>query len=162
MNITLRTLKKEDKRLFYAWWNDQELRALTSGNFDPIGEAEINQTLGQHLVDKNGRDFIIEADKKPIGHILISKDKNEKYFAIYIAIGEKDYWNKGYGPEALRLAIDWFWQNHLQEQILELEVNQDNPRAFRCYEKVGFKKIKEKKYQDSPNTFLMRLQREKL
>lgn len=155
--INLRPLKEGDQKLFYVWWNDAEIRKLTSAELEPIIEKEIDKTIAQHLADKNGTDFIIEADAKPIGHILIQKDGRKKYYALYIAIGEKDYWDKGYGTEALKQTCAWFWKNYPDEQIIELEVNTNNPRALRCYEKVGFQKISEKHYQKSPDTFLMRL-----
>ena len=157
MNISLRPLTKDDKKLFYEWWNDLEIRALTAGVSDLLTDEEVDQIVEENLADKNRTEFIIMVDNKPIGHIHINENNRKKYFTIDIAIGEKDYWNKGCGSKALQLACDWFKFNHADEEALELEVNTDNPRAIRCYEKVGFVKITEKKYDNYKDTYLMRL-----
>lgn len=159
MKIILEKLRKEDTSLFYKWWNDEELRTLTSGNYEKMSDKEIDKSIAKHLSDPEYHDFIILADEIPVGHILIKKEKNSKYYALYIAIGEKDYWNKGVGTEAVNQISDWFWQNFPDEKILELEVNKDNPRAKRCYEKVGFHVVAENTYKDSSDKFVMHRKR---
>jgi len=53
-------------------------------------------------------------------------------------IGEKSEWSKGYGQDALRLLLDYGF-NILNLSSIELVVHEDNARAIRCYEKLGFK-----------------------
>ncbi|MEI6499185.1 MAG: GNAT family N-acetyltransferase [bacterium] len=160
MNIILRPLQENDNKLFHRWWNDQEICMLTSATSELMPFDEINEIIIKHLINPDGTDFIIEADSQPIGHILIKKDQRKKYYSVYIAIGEKDYWGKGYGTKALMLACNWFWQKFPHEEMLELEVNTTNRRAYHCYEKVGFCKIRLKKYKDFPETYLMRINRD--
>lgn len=54
-----------------------------------------------------------------------------------IRIGDKNYWNKGYGTDAMKLLI-----NHcltaVGAQRLWVKVLSENVRAQRCYEKCGF------------------------
>lgn len=152
--IILRKLNQTDTPLFYKWWNDQELRKLTSGSFKSINDKEIEKILLEHMANDHGHDFIIECDDKPIGHILIQIKK--KNYEIYIAIGEKDFWNQGLGTLAIQKALDWFFQNFPDEKQIDLEVNIDNPRAIACYEKAGFVKVKKKTYKKYPDTYLMR------
>lgn len=155
--ITLCKLENKHFPLFYKWWNDRELRDLTSKNYDKIDEEKINEILKKHLLDKSYHDFIIIAhEDKPIGHILIQKGKNKKYYELYIAIGEKDYWSKGYGTRAIKSVGKWFFKKFSNEQCLDIEVHSDNLRAKKCYEKSGFKFIKIRKYKKYPNTHLMR------
>ena len=155
--ITLRKLHKTDIPLFYKWWNDKELREYTSGTFESMSEKVIDKTMLGHLANSLYYDFIIECDDKPIGHILI---QFKKKYEIYIAIGEKDCWNKGFGTLAIRAALDWFFQNFPLENEIDLGVNIDNPRAIACYEKVGFRKIRKRTYKKYPDTYLMRRSRE--
>ncbi len=157
MNITIRPLTLADKNLFYAWWNDLEIRALTAQVTEILTNKEIDEMIAENLVDQNNAEFIIEVDCKPIGHIRIKENNRKRYFMIDTAIGEKDYWGKGIGTIALNLAVEWFTKNHPDEEALELEVNTDNPRAIRCYEKVGFCKIAKKHYNGFKDTYLMRL-----
>lgn len=155
MKLSLIKLNKRHFPLFYKWWNDPVLRDLTSETEEKISQSEIDKILGRHLLNKDGFDFIITADKKPIGHILIQRKKNKKIFEIYIAIGEKKYWNKGIGTEAMRRACWWFFKNFLKEKSIKLEVLVNNPRAIKCYEKVGFKKVRKIHHQKMSDTWLM-------
>jgi len=153
--ISLIKLKREHFALFYKWWNDPILRKLTSESDKKISKDEISKILNRHLLNKNGFDFIITANKKPIGHILIQKKKGKKNFEIYIAIGDKRYWDKGIGTIAMQKASRWFFKNFKNEKMIELEVLVNNIRAIKCYELVGFQKVRtihSKKYSD---TFLM-------
>ncbi|MED4174038.1 GNAT family protein, partial [Halalkalibacterium halodurans] len=55
-----------------------------------------------------------------------------------IDIGEKTYWGKGYGFEALRLLLNYaFLEMNLHR--VSLRVFSFNKKAIRLYEKLGFK-----------------------
>lgn len=54
-----------------------------------------------------------------------------------IMIGEKDYWNRGYGTEAVRLLLRHGFETLNLNRVF-LRVFEDNPRAIRAYEKCGF------------------------
>ena len=153
--ISLIKLKREHFALFYKWWNDPILRKLTSESNKKISRDEINEILNRHLLNKNGFDFIITANKKPIGHILIQKKKGKKNFEIYIAIGDKRYWNKGIGTIAMQKAVCWFFKNFKNEKLIELNVLVNNIRAIKCYERVGFKKVRILHLKKSSDTILM-------
>ncbi|MBI5621416.1 GNAT family N-acetyltransferase [Candidatus Falkowbacteria bacterium] len=155
MNIALIKLTTRHSPLFYKWWNDPVLRRLTSETKELVSQDEINKILGRHLLDRNSFDFIITADAKSIGHILIQRKKNKKNFEIYIAIGEKRYWNKGIGTIVMNRACRWFFKNFLKETSLTLQVLVHNRRAIQCYEKVGFKKIRTVHHRKMSDTWLM-------
>jgi RimJ/RimL family protein N-acetyltransferase len=87
--------------------------------------------------------FIIEVTEggstKPIGscglHGIDSKDHNATFG---IAIGEKDYWSKGYGTEAARLLINYGFQQLNLHRISSSAVA-FNERSIRLHKKVGFR-----------------------
>jgi RimJ/RimL family protein N-acetyltransferase len=54
-----------------------------------------------------------------------------------IVIGEKDYWGKGYGTDAITTLLDYCF-NELNLQRVWLRVFSFNQRGIRCYEKCGF------------------------
>ena len=54
-----------------------------------------------------------------------------------IMIGDKTYWNRGYGTEAVRLLCQHGF-NTLNLNRIFLHVFENNPRAIRAYEKAGF------------------------
>lgn len=152
-HIELRKLETRDFPLFYKWWNDDELRKLTSDKYEPITNQEIDEILTKNLANEDYFDSIIELDGKPIGHILIEKTA-DKRATFYIALGEKTSWGQGYGTEAIKKSIDDYLTKY-PETTFELEVNQDNPRAIRVYEKAGFKKVGENSQQNQKPTFIM-------
>ena len=56
---------------------------------------------------------------------------------FFITIGEKQFWDKGFGTDALRIVIRLAFDK-MNLNRLWLTVLVDNPRAIRCYEKCGF------------------------
>lgn len=57
-----------------------------------------------------------------------------------IFIGDKRFWNQGYGEEATRLTLDFAF-NFLNLNNVMLQVYAYNQRAIRCYRKCGFREI---------------------
>ena len=49
------------------------------------------------------------------------------------------YTSKGYGYKAMKILLDYYF-NDLKFYQLDLDVNDFNKRAFKLYEKLGFKK----------------------
>ncbi len=54
-----------------------------------------------------------------------------------IAIGEKNYWGRGYGTEATRLTLAYGFR-HLNLNCIFLGVNAEHTAAIRSYQKAGF------------------------
>ena len=54
-----------------------------------------------------------------------------------IQIGDKSYWDQGYGTEAVRLLVKHGFESLNLHRIF-LRVLETNPRAIRSYEKAGF------------------------
>ena len=55
-----------------------------------------------------------------------------------IHIGERDFWGKGYGTDALRVLLHYGF-DELNLQRVSLSVLEGNARAMRSYEKCGFR-----------------------
>ncbi len=56
---------------------------------------------------------------------------------VGISIGAKEWWNKGYGSEAMELMVKYGFEM-LNMHRIWLRVFERNKRAIRSYEKVGF------------------------
>ena len=56
---------------------------------------------------------------------------------VAIALGERNYWGKGHGTDAMRVMLRYAF-NELNLRRVGLIVFEYNPRAIRSYEKVGF------------------------
>ncbi|MGD8456953.1 MAG: GNAT family protein [Anaerolineales bacterium] len=140
--IRFRAPEREDIPTFVNWINDPEVRAGLSLYlpmsiaeeeewFDNMLKTPVNEhPLSIEVKDKN--DWVI------IGNIgLFSFDNIARSAEVGILIGDKTYWNKGYGTEALKLLLKHGFETLNLNRIF-LRVYEDNPRAIHCYEKVGF------------------------
>jgi RimJ/RimL family protein N-acetyltransferase len=54
-----------------------------------------------------------------------------------IGVGDRDFWGKGYGRDAMQLVLRYAFAE-LNLRRVTLNVFEYNPRAIRCYEKIGF------------------------
>lgn len=57
---------------------------------------------------------------------------------VGIAIGQRDFWDRGCGTEAMNLLLDFAFAE-LNLRRVTLNVFEYNPRAIRSYEKAGFR-----------------------
>ncbi len=57
---------------------------------------------------------------------------------VGIGLGEREYWGKGYGTDAMRLILRYAF-NELNLHRVTLGVFEYNSRAIHSYEKAGFK-----------------------
>jgi RimJ/RimL family protein N-acetyltransferase len=56
---------------------------------------------------------------------------------VGIGLGDRNYWGRGYGTEAMRLVVNYAFAE-LNLARVGLEAFAYNTRAVRSYEKVGF------------------------
>ena len=56
---------------------------------------------------------------------------------VGIGLGEREYWGKGYGTDAMRTVLRYAF-DELDLERVTLSVFEYNPRAIRSYEKAGF------------------------
>ena len=71
---------------------------------------------------------------------FINIDHLNQTAEVGIFIGNKNYWNRGYGTEALSLLMDYGFKA-LKFHNIGLRVFSFNERAKRAYEKIGFKPV---------------------
>ena len=141
--IFLRKIKLSDKKYFAKWWRDKELLKLTSGILQCISDKEVNKYFGNILKSKKDQHFLITLNEIVIGHIFLTKKRND-WYETQIVIGEKKYWGKGYGTKAIKLLIKRAKKLNISK--IYLEVRPTNIRAIKSYEKCGFKRAGIKKY----------------
>lgn len=146
MKIKLRKIRTDDLKLFLKWWKDEDLVRLTSGLKETSNKA-LSSYFQAFLLAKEDKHFIISLGQKAIGHIALTR-KNKDIFEINIVIGEKKYWGKGYGTEAIKKAVDYAFTK-LDYKQAYLEVRPDNKRAVMAYKKCGFIESGYKKYPNN-------------
>ena len=102
--------------------------------------------------------LMAELNDQPIGFIqIIDPLREETHYwgniepnkkAIDIWIGEEYNLNKGYGTEIMNLAIQRCFKDPKITSIL-IDPLKSNKKAHRFYERLGFKFIEERNFEDS-------------
>ena len=139
--IYLSPRRVEDAEKFTEWMNDFDIT-------DYIGRSsQLMSVQGEiEYLEKDSNPeatFVIVTlnEDKMIGSISLEKMRNiHRTATLGIFIGEKEYWSKGYGSEAIKLLLDYGF-NYLNLHSINLTVMSFNERAVKCYKKCGFKEV---------------------
>ena len=133
----------EDAEKWTEWDNDLEF-AIPLGEeaFMVFSLDKMKEIIGNLITKQDPVFSIIDLKTDtPIGRcMLFYVDRVNKKAMLGIGIGEKDYWNKGYGQDATALLLDYGF-NLLNLNNIMLGVFSYNQRAINCYKKLGFKEI---------------------
>src|SRR5689334_2927513 len=138
--VTLRALTRDDMETQWRFSNDVEVE-LAGGGDPPRPQTldEWKAWFDEHVgkEDKNHVSFAIEADGKMIGYCGLWRfDWTHRICWLGISIGDRDYWGRGYGREAVRLLLDYaFRLKNIRKVCL---TTSSNERAIRCYLACGF------------------------
>jgi diamine N-acetyltransferase len=140
-NIRLRAIERSDIPTFVRWFNDPEVRQYLL-LFAPMSMAQEERWFENRLQAQDEYMFAVETGIDGqwvhIGNTSLSHVNWKDRGAVFgIAIGEKSYWNKGYGTAATRVTVRFAFEE-LNLNRVELEVYAGNERAMHVYEKVGF------------------------
>ena len=133
-----------DVEKFTEWLNDLEVTKnllvyphIVSVENERGFLEKLSKEHTYSIIDNNTNELIGNCGYANIDHINQTAE-------VGIFIGNKDYWNKGYGTEALKLLLDYGFKA-LNLHNVFLSVYSFNEQAKKCYEKVGFKIIGKKR-----------------
>lgn len=140
--VRLRADERSDLPHFVGWLNDPEVRQGLQADL-PMCQAEEEAWYENMLKQpKAEHPFAIEA-RQGQGWTLIGNcgfhqiDWSSRSAEVGIFIGDKTYWNQGYGTEVMHLLLRVGFQTHNLHRVW-LRVHADNRRAIAAYEKAGF------------------------
>ena len=112
--VVIRPITRDDLPLMHRWGNDPEV--MYYANDDPEPHKTMKDVEEQYRreteqwANSTGR-FIIETTTgDPIGTIMyrgLRSDTSSAYTGIYI--GEKPFWGKGCGTEAIQLFLGYLF-----------------------------------------------------
>ncbi|MFC1715764.1 GNAT family N-acetyltransferase [Candidatus Poribacteria bacterium] len=140
--IYLRPREMEDSASFVKWLNDEEVRQymLMTSPLNIVREREfVESRLYKDDTDIRLGIALKETDQLIGGIGLTHVSVSHRRASLGIFIGDKSCWSKGYGTEALKLMIEYAF-DELNLHRVHLSVFDFNPRAMRAYEKAGFKR----------------------
>lgn len=139
--VTLRAVEREDVPFIHASNNDLAVE-LAGGGDPPYPQslarayADFDNRSGQG--GRDGSNFAIEAHGRFIGTCsLFNHNTTAQTAELGITIGDKEYWGKGYGREAVGLLVEYGFRM-LNLRRIWLQVHARNERAIRAYRAAGF------------------------
>ena len=143
--IRFRAIEEADLSNFVRWLNDPEIRQGLSMRY-PLSLAEEQEWFAAMLKRPQAEHpMAIEIQPDPkkdswvfVGNCgFINTNWENRSAEIGIHIGEKKYWNQGFGTKAMRLLLKHGFDNLNLHRIF-LQVFASNLGAIRSYEKAGF------------------------
>lgn len=130
--------------LFAKWMRDSEfVRLLDTDPARLLSVDKYKEWFEKDLVEQQKNDelfFLIRTLEEDLTIGLIGLDGIQWVHGdawVGIGLGEREYWGKGYGTDAMRILLRYAFEE-LNLHRLSLSVFEYNSRAIRSYEKVGF------------------------
>jgi RimJ/RimL family protein N-acetyltransferase len=143
--VTIRTIEDHDIPILWKFIHDTkdpEWKKWDAPYF-PLEHKtleEFTRNLKQQLTSEPVPPrAVIEVNNTVIGTVSYNwEHKASKWLEVGIVIYDPSYWNGGYGTDALKLWIDYLF-NEMPLVRIGLTTWSGNKRMIRCAEKVGMK-----------------------
>jgi RimJ/RimL family protein N-acetyltransferase len=148
--VELRAIERSDLRSIWSWFNDVEVELPAGGDVRPMSLQEIEAQFEKEVVGDPVVRFGITVDGVLIGWCGLFDWDDARSLRLAIAIGEKSYWGRGFGRDAVSTLVDYAFQ-HRNARRVWLDVIASNERAIRSYKSCGFVeegRVREKSWRD--------------
>ena len=141
--VRLRPVERTDLPRFVEWFSDPEVRRYLD-MYLPFSLAQEKRWFEQLLERVEQQEVVmltIETEEcAHIGNIsLFDINWKDRHAELGITIGDKDYWNQGYGSDAIQAMLRIAFADMNLHRVF-LRVHADNFRAINCYAGVGFQR----------------------
>lgn len=137
--VSLRIYEDSDISYLLKWYNDYELNKLAGWSNNKVNASKLRYNMSRSFGSDPMNLMVDDLDGKPIGTIqLYDFNQQDKSCKLGIRIGDKDYWSRGYGGDAVKTIVEYAFLC-LDINRVDLRVYEYNERAAHCYEKCGFK-----------------------
>ncbi|MEK4042605.1 GNAT family protein [Paenibacillus sp. FSL H8-0048] len=139
----LSTVATDDAEAWTRWFNDLEVTAPLGNEAYLLTSLDKEREGIEHVLKSGTHMFSIvdlESDMAIGRCLLFDVNLVDRNAMAGIFIGDKEFWGKGFGSDAMRLLVDYGF-NLLNLNNIMLGTFAFNQRAIQCYKKVGFKEI---------------------
>lgn len=145
--VRLREKRVEDAENDYGWRRDSELAGYDAAKPLTMSFATFAATIAEELgyPQVHRRSFAIEelAGSRHIGNVMYyGYDPRQGEAELGITIGDRDFWSRGYGTDAVRTLLDYLFAD-LGLGRVYLHTLAWNYRAQRCFEHAGFQQVRQ-------------------
>jgi len=137
--VLLRPMTQEDVPIQHSYFQDFTIQVL-NGGLPHVSPIERSQELleGFSKKDSGFDGFAIDVDGDYIGFCSLRHVKDYPgYYHLGVVIGNRNYWEKGYGSEVVNLLLHHGF-HYLGARKIGLITNAKNPRAIKCFLSCGF------------------------
>ena len=140
--IIIRPIERSVLPIIHKWYNDDEVMLWGSGarpdmmySLDYLEEVWYNE-----ICSDSSTKMMVETNEGQSIGIIGYRNFNiqERRCRLSIIIGEKEFWGKGFGTDAIKAFIGFLF-NRWNVNRVEVDTWDGNERALKCYEKCGFK-----------------------
>lgn len=143
--IELKPFERHHIAKLVEWRNDPEVAYWSAGGepeFELITAEEAENFFSSNVKNASKLDSYMFAIYTLKGeHIGVADyrdvERIKRSCTIGVMIGEKDYWGKGYGTDAIRVLTEYLF-NGLNIRRIQLDTWSGNERAVKAYRKCGF------------------------
>jgi RimJ/RimL family protein N-acetyltransferase len=128
---------------FSRWWHDSEYMRLLDLEPARLFSSKATQKWVEEELEKDPPGMWLFGirtltDDALIGFVDIDNPSPHGNAFVGIGLGEREFWGKGYGTEAMKLILR-FGFCELNLHRVSLSVFEYNQRAIKSYEKAGFR-----------------------
>ncbi len=135
----LSPLDPDDAARFAEWANDPEVAAGVTLARQVLGVERMRDKIARHAARQAYFAIVALDGDEPIGNCGIDDiSAVDRTGELVIMIGDKRFWDRGFGTDAVRLLLRFGFLT-LGLNNIRLRVHAFNERAIRCYEKCGFR-----------------------
>jgi RimJ/RimL family protein N-acetyltransferase len=140
--VRIRAIEKTDIDEIMKWVNDREVMDNLIMRY-PVSRYQEEKWIEKALDDPNPGNKVFALETKDgvyLGGIGLHRiDWENRNAEAGIVIGKKEYWNKGYGTDAMFTILDFAFSRMNLHRVY-LKVYDFNLRGIKSYEKCGFRK----------------------
>lgn len=136
----IRPMHPSDASLLYRYMTDPEVGNLLYEEAAGPVPSPLSMAVSYWLASFTTRPewAIVDEEEYFIGMVRLWRvSERNRSAMLTIFIGDPEYWGRGYGSDALRLALREAFGPYDLHRV-ELHVFDFNERAIRSYQKVGF------------------------
>lgn len=140
--VRLRALTPADVPRWASWFNDAAVTAAMNKGAFPVTEAQQTEFLGRISASPTDIQFAVVSkdDDTLVGTIGIHKiDWIHRHASISVVIGERQYWGRGLGTEAVGLVVRHAFTK-LNLHRLTAGMWAPNEGSRHCFEQNGFRR----------------------
>ena len=145
--VRLREKRLEDAGQDYEWRRDPELAAYDAGQPLTMSLRAFVSTVAEEVESPapHRRSYAIEtlADGVHIGNLMYyGYDASERETELGITIGDRGYWSRGYGSDAVRAMLGYLFGERELRRVY-LHTLTWNDRAQQAFGRAGFRRVRE-------------------